>query len=99
LTTVALAEARDALFLSGAATATWNGQTVDSTSVLIKYTYAGDLNFDGLVDAGDYGIVDNYFQFPGTDAYVNGDFNYDGLIDAADYGVIDNSFQLQGVPL
>jgi hypothetical protein len=63
------------------------------------YTYAGDVNFDGLVDASDYGIIDNYFQFPGTDGYANGDFNYDGVIDAGDYGIIDNTFQLQGAPI
>jgi hypothetical protein len=62
------------------------------------YTYAGDLNFDGLVDGADYGVIDNSVQFPGTDGYVNGDFNYDGVIDGADYGVIDNTIQLQGAP-
>jgi len=67
--------------------------------VLVKYTYAGDLNLDGLIDGADYGIIDNYVQFPGTSGYWNGDFNYDGVIDGADYGVIDNSIQLQGEPL
>jgi hypothetical protein len=62
------------------------------------YTYAGDMNFDGLVDAADYGVIDNWVQFPGTDGYANGDLNYDGVIDAADYGIIDNTIQLQGDP-
>ena len=44
----------------------------------------------------DYGVIDNYFQFPGTTGYANGDFNYDGIIDAGDYGIIDNTYQLQG---
>jgi hypothetical protein len=72
---------------------------VTGASTIAMYTYAGDVNFDGLVDASDYGIIDNYFQFPGTDGYMNGDFNYDGIIDAGDYGIIDNTFQLQGPPL
>jgi hypothetical protein len=55
LTTLAIGEASDALFISGTETALWNGQTVDATSVLVKYTYAGDLTFDGVVDAADYG--------------------------------------------
>src|SRR5688572_1208317 len=63
------------------------------------YTYAGDLNFDGRVDAQDYGTIDNWVQFPGTDGYVNGDINYDGIIDAVDYGIIDNTIQLQGPPI
>jgi len=99
LTTLAIGEASDALFISGTETALWNGQTVDATSVLVKYTYAGDLTLDGAVDASDYGVIDNYYQFPGTTGYAYGDFTYDGIIDAADYGSIDNSFQLQGPPL
>jgi GH18 family chitinase len=99
LTTVALAEARDILGLNGSATTTWNGQTVDSTSILIKYTYAGDANLDGVADASDYGMIDNFIQFPGAFGHFNGDFNFDGVIDAGDYGIIDNSMQLQGLPL
>jgi hypothetical protein len=72
---------------------------VTGATTLAVYTYAGDVNFDGLVDASDYGIIDNYFQFPGTTGYANGDFNYDGVIDAGDYGIIDNTFQLQGAPI
>jgi hypothetical protein len=63
------------------------------------YTYAGDLNLDGRADAQDYGIIDNFVQFPGTFGYAKGDINYDGVIDAADYGVIDNTIQLQGPPI
>ena len=63
------------------------------------YTYAGDLNFDGVVDAEDYGIIDNWVQFPGAFGYANGDINYDGVIDAQDYGIIDNTIQLQGAPI
>ena len=98
-TTLALAEASDVLFLAPGQTALWNGETVDATSVIVKYTYAGDVNFDGVIDAGDYGIIDNYYQFAGTTGYANGDFNLDGIIDAGDYGLIDNSFQLQDPPL
>jgi hypothetical protein len=99
LTTLAIDEASHALFLAATETALWNGQTVDATTILVKYTYAGDLNFDGVVDAADYGVIDNYVQFPGADGYSNGDFNYDGVIDAGDYGIIDNSIQVQGPPL
>ena len=63
------------------------------------YTYAGDANLDGQVDAGDYGILDAFIQVPGATGYGNGDFNYDGFIDAADYGTIDNSIQFQGPPI
>jgi hypothetical protein len=75
------------------------GHTVTGASVIALYTYAGDMNFDGLVDVADYGSIDNWIQFPGTTGYMNGDLNYDGVIDVADYGVIDNTIQLQGAPI
>jgi len=96
---LACAEASDVLFLGATETQMWGGQPVDSSAVLVRYTYDGDANLDGLVDAADYGRIDNFFQFPGSTGYWNGDFNYDGIIDAGDYGLIDNSFQLQGAPL
>jgi hypothetical protein len=98
-TTLGVGEARDVLFLEGGQTALWNGITVDATSVIVKYTYAGDANLDGVIDGADYGIIDNYIQFPGADGYLNGDFNYDGVIDGADYGLIDNAIQFQSIPL
>jgi hypothetical protein len=99
LTTLAPAEAADVLFLGATQTALWNGVTVDGTTVLVKYTYAGDANLDGVIDGGDYGVIDNFVQLPGASAYFNGDFNYDGVVDGGDYGVIDNNIQAQGAPL
>jgi autotransporter-associated beta strand protein len=98
-TTIGVATAQTILFIAPTATGTWAGQSVTGTTTLAMYTYAGDLNFDGRVDAQDYGIIDNWVQFPGTNGYANGDINYDGVIDAADYGIIDNTIQLQGPPI
>jgi hypothetical protein len=95
LTTLAIATADETFYAGG----TFGGLPVASGDVLVMYTYAGDLNLDGLVDAQDYGIIDNWVQFPGTSGYANGDINYDGVIDAADYGIIDNTIQLQGPPI
>jgi hypothetical protein len=99
VTGLGIGEAADVLHLAGTQTAFWNGLTVDATTAIVKYTYTGDLNLDGLIDAQDYGVIDNWVQFPGTSGYASGDLNYDGVIDAADYGYIDNSIQLQGLPL
>jgi hypothetical protein len=98
-TTIGVASASTILFIAPTATGSWAGQPVTGTTTLAMYTYAGDLNFDGRVDAQDYGIIDNWVQFPGTSGYANGDINYDGVIDAADYGIIDNTIQLQGAPI
>ncbi len=82
--------------------ATFAGETVDATSVLVTYTYWGDVNLDGVVDADDYDIIDRNFLFPPTPAntgWWTGDFTYDGAIDANDYDRIDRVFLFQGAPL
>jgi autotransporter-associated beta strand protein len=98
-TTIGVATAEQVLFIAPTETGVFAGQTVTGATTIAMYTYAGDLNFDGLVDGADYGVIDNSVQFPGTSGYANGDFNYDGTIDGADYGIIDNTIQLQGEPI
>ena len=98
-TTIGVATGEQILFIAPTDTGVFAGQTITGATTIAMYTYAGDLNFDGLVDGADYGTIDNYVQFPGSDGYANGDFNYDGVIDGADYGIIDNTIQLQGPPI
>jgi len=76
----------------------FGGVPVTGDDVLVMYTYAGDGNLDGVIDGGDYGLIDNNVQIPGAYGYANGDFNYDGVIDGGDYGIIDNNIQAQGAP-
>jgi len=81
---------------------TFAGQTVDATSVLVKYTWWGDANLDGRVDANDYDLIDRNFLFtpePDHMGWWTGDFNYDGVIDANDYDKIDRAFLFQTGPL
>ncbi len=78
------------------------GNAVDATSVLVKYTYWGDANLNGVVDANDYDVIDRGFLFqplPEDMGWWSGDFNYDGVIDANDYDRIDRAFLFQGSPL
>jgi autotransporter-associated beta strand protein len=71
---------------------TFDGQPVDSTSILVKYTYLGDLNLDGKVDDNDVTmLVLNYGTGwkPGRPAgpayWQDGDVaKYDGKIDDND---------------
>ncbi|MEO6436675.1 MAG: Ig-like domain-containing protein, partial [Tepidisphaeraceae bacterium] len=90
LTTLAVAEASFVLGISGSETAMWNGQTVDATTVLIKYTYGGDANLDGKINIDDYGQIDfNVAASGSVFGWFNGDFNMDGKINIDDYGIID----------
>jgi ELWxxDGT repeat protein len=87
--TIGSAEAKDALGLVSGSTRSWNGRTVDDTSVLIRFTYAADANLDGVINADDYAWIDLYSALAGSNGFVHGDFNYDGAINADDYAYID----------
>jgi hypothetical protein len=66
---------------------TFNGATVNSNSVLIKYTYFGDSNLDGFVTDDDLGY---FLAGYGTDVSANpwafGDYNHDGFTTDDDLG-------------
>ncbi len=66
----------------------WDNVPIDQpNSIIVKYTYFGDLNLDGVVDSSDYALLD---QFLGTgNSWVTGDANLDGVVDSSDYALLD----------
>jgi hypothetical protein len=70
---------------------TFDGRNVDASSILVKHTWNGDANLDGIVNADDYFLADSgYVTQKGS--WYNGDFNYDGTVNADDYFLIDSAF-------
>ena len=67
---------------------TFDGQTVDSNTTIVKYTWQGDANQDGVVDGNDQNQLDFGVAF-GMLGWVNGDFNYDGVVDGNDQNLLD----------
>lgn len=61
---------------------TFDGISVGSNSILIKFTWIGDANGDGVVNAADLALM----QSAGT-TWQQGDFNYDGKVNADDYAL------------
>jgi hypothetical protein len=98
LTTIGITTGAARAGLGPTDTDAFGSQTYTGASTLAMYTYAGDANLDGLIDGGDYGIIDNNVTVAGASGYYNGDFNYDGVIDGGDYGIIDNNIYAQGAP-
>jgi len=70
---------------------TFSGLTVDATSVLVKYTFAGDANLDGQVDVTDLGALATSWQT--HDVWTGGDFNYDRFVDVTDLGLLAANWQ------
>ena len=74
--------------------ATFDGFAVADTDVLVKFTYYGDADFNGVVDFDDYSRIDAGFNNNGT-GWFNGDFDYNGIVDFDDYSLIDQAFNTQ----
>jgi hypothetical protein len=69
--------------------ASFSGVAVDAEAVVCKFTYVGDANLDGQVDALDYERVDLAIGNSAVLGTAQGDLNYDGNVDALDYEQID----------
>src|SRR6185437_6394976 len=80
-TTLGVATASSALGIASGATASWESETVTGSSVLVKYTYVGDANLNGMVNGDDYFKIDSGYSAHST-GFVNGDFDYNGVVNA-----------------
>jgi hypothetical protein len=75
-----------------------------TTDVLVKYTYFGDADLNGVVDnTTDYDLWSTGFTNPGlvaTNPWLYGDFDYSGIVDnTTDYDLWSTGFTHQGAPL
>ncbi len=97
---LAVAEASNILHISGTQTATFTGETVDATSVLVRLTKLGDTNLDGRVTFTDFQRLEAGFGQPGA-TWRTGDFNYDGVVDRADFALLYANYgtSLNGPPV
>ncbi|WP_428938199.1 hypothetical protein [Fontivita pretiosa] len=83
---------------SGPIYTTFAGQTLTGNEILVKFTYFGDADLSGSIDATDYSLIDNGYV-NSLSGWINGDFDYSGSIDATDYALIDNAYVNQAGPL
>jgi MYXO-CTERM domain-containing protein len=85
---IGYAEAAEIFNLSGTATATFLGQTVDASAVLARFTLAGDANLDGQVNFNDLVLLAQHYNTTvsaTTDSWwFNGDFTNDGVVNFND---------------
>jgi hypothetical protein len=75
--------------------ATFNGRAVANTDVLVKYTYYGDSDLNGVVNFDDYARIDSGFN-NSRSGWFNGDFDFNGVVNFDDYALIDLAFNTQG---
>ena len=86
LTTLAVATAGETGYAGG----TFMGVSVNSSDVLVMYTWGGDADLNGELNGDDYFYIDSSIlsQTPG---FHNGDFDYNGVIDGDDYFILDSN--------
>jgi hypothetical protein len=92
-TTLGAMEATDYKSIHGP-DATFMGEALDDSGVLVKYTYYGDSDFNGRVDFDDYVRTDNGFNNH-SNGWMNGDFDGNGEVNFDDYVLIDLAFNTQ----
>jgi autotransporter-associated beta strand protein len=70
--------------------ATFSGQMVDDTTLLLCVTRFGDANLDGTVNLQDFNRLAAGFGTGG--AWLEGDFNYDGVVNLQDFNRLAANF-------
>lgn len=76
-------------------TATFAGESIDATSVLVRFTLPGDANLDRIVNISDFSLLAANFNQAGI--WSRGDFNYDGSININDFAALAANFN-QSLP-
>ena len=70
--------------------ATFAGQQVDDSAVLVRYTLAGDANLDRAVNIGDFSLLAAAYNSPA--GWSGGNFNYDADVNIADFSLLASAF-------
>jgi hypothetical protein len=73
---------------------TFAGQSIDNTSVLVRYTIVGDADLNRSVNVNDLGILASNWQLS-SKRWSQGNFDYspDGLVNVNDLGMLASNWQ------
>jgi len=70
----------------------FSGQPVTADSILLKYTYYGDIDQNGQVDADDLTVFASNFGRTSGATQIDGDIDFNGMVNADDLTVFANNF-------
>src|SRR4029453_4835293 len=76
----------------------FDGETFDTTAVVVGYTYLGDVDLNGVINIRAYTRMDQG-NGAGSTGWYNGDLNLDGKVNIQDYVIIDQNLNTQGAAL
>jgi hypothetical protein len=86
----------EAAAVVGPSGGTFEGQAVDGTAVLVRYTRVGDATLDGVVGFGDLLALAKHYNAANAQ-WGDGDFDYDGVVNFADLLALAKNYN-QAVP-
>jgi hypothetical protein len=92
-TAVGFAEATD---LFSTFPATFFGQSIDNTAILLKYTFYGDADLSGSVNLNDFNRVAANFGQSGR-RWSQGDFDFTGNVNLLDFNRLAGNFGASGL--
>jgi autotransporter-associated beta strand protein len=69
----------------------FDGQGVNPSDILVKYTLLSDANLDSKVNALDFNRLASHYG-ESSSTWANGDFNYDGSVDSTDFSALSANF-------
>jgi hypothetical protein len=78
--------------------ATFRGEAVDDTTVIVATVRTGDANLDGKIDLADFNRLASNFGGLSGKVWSQGDFNYDGMTNLADFNLLAGNFGLSAGP-
>ena len=67
-----------------------NDGTGNFNQVIVKYTYAGDVNMDGVVSSADLATLNANIDRTGA-SWIHGDLDLDGTVTAADRAIVNST--------
>jgi len=74
--------------------ATFAGESIDKTSLLIRYTYSGDANLDGTVNSTDFNSFLAGYGTTANGIWGRGDFNFDRKVNTTDFNLLAANYGL-----
>ena len=90
-TTLGYLEATAFKSLNGPA-ATFAGEAIDDTAVLVRYTLYGDTDLDAGVSINDFNRLAAAFGTAAGRTWLDGDFDYDGGVSINDFNLLSSNF-------
>src|SRR5205823_1047007 len=83
---------------SALALGTFDGQSIDGSTIVIRYTWSGDANLDGLVNALDFNALATNFGAASGKLWTDADLNYDNIINTLDFNALASNFNQPAFP-